>query len=418
MGGNLKRTCNYSINWGPLCLSNYSQSSGGLKIFLCHSSGDKAAVRDLYVKLQQDGFNPWLDEEDLLPGESWESKIKKAIGEAHVALVCLTSASIEKAGFLQKEIKFVLEAAAEKPRGTIFTIPARLKECDMPEQFQEWHWVNLFEDGGYENLLRSLRQRVTELALPVSLTEMQPSVSTKVRQAESFPITPVPSSALSSEHATRIQRDVKSFRAYLVKAGFRIPPGGIQFEVVPGDSIDGYYSYYDWDERVIKVAGKYADYIDPFLHEYMRYALISDWEDTPDPFNHPKWWPYYSICSGLAVYYPCSYKGNPVYAKGSGGPEVILYNQTTFSGKPTNEVSADSIGVGAWGGAFWELRNWVGKPEVVDRLLASTWVSWHPFNPDEISASFVRKLIKIDQTEGGQNEYDIRAVFNRRQLNF
>jgi len=40
-----------------------------LHIFLCHSSGDKPEVRNLYQRLSNDGFDPWLDEEDLLPGQ-------------------------------------------------------------------------------------------------------------------------------------------------------------------------------------------------------------------------------------------------------------------------------------------------------------------------------------------------------------
>jgi hypothetical protein len=42
-----------------------------LRVFLCHSSGDKPKVRDLYRRLQQDGFAPWLDEEDLVPGQDF-----------------------------------------------------------------------------------------------------------------------------------------------------------------------------------------------------------------------------------------------------------------------------------------------------------------------------------------------------------
>ena len=37
-----------------------------LRVFLCHSSADKAAVRSLYGRLKADGFLPWLDEEDLI----------------------------------------------------------------------------------------------------------------------------------------------------------------------------------------------------------------------------------------------------------------------------------------------------------------------------------------------------------------
>jgi hypothetical protein len=69
-----------------------------------------------------------------------------------------SKASINKEGYVQREIRYALDVADEKPEGAIFIIPLRLEECDVPSRLTRWQWVNLFEDGGYENLLRSLRR--------------------------------------------------------------------------------------------------------------------------------------------------------------------------------------------------------------------------------------------------------------------
>jgi hypothetical protein len=58
------------------------------KVFLCHSSGDKPAVRELYQRLRADGVETWLDEEDLVPGQRWEEEIPKAVKAADAILVC------------------------------------------------------------------------------------------------------------------------------------------------------------------------------------------------------------------------------------------------------------------------------------------------------------------------------------------
>ena len=51
-----------------------------LRVFLCHSSADKAIVREIYLKLQSEGWiAPWLDEEKILPGQDWNLEIKKAV---------------------------------------------------------------------------------------------------------------------------------------------------------------------------------------------------------------------------------------------------------------------------------------------------------------------------------------------------
>ncbi|MBE8471360.1 toll/interleukin-1 receptor domain-containing protein [Streptomyces justiciae] len=127
-----------------------------LKIFLCHSSGDKEHVRRLRTRLLSAGFQPWLDEEDILPGQDWDREIRRAIRASDLVLVCLSRASVTKTGYVQKEIGLVLDFADHQPEGTIYVIPARLEDCEVPERLQRWHRVDLFTEGGFSRLLRSL----------------------------------------------------------------------------------------------------------------------------------------------------------------------------------------------------------------------------------------------------------------------
>src|SRR5437016_8182520 len=82
-----------------------------LKIFLCHASEDKPKVRDLRVRLKKDGFEPWLDENELLPGQDWQIEIFAAVATCNVFLACLSQSSVTKEGFLQKEIARALDKA-------------------------------------------------------------------------------------------------------------------------------------------------------------------------------------------------------------------------------------------------------------------------------------------------------------------
>lgn len=137
-----------------------------LQVFLCHSSQDKAFVRKLYQRLTDDGFAPWLDEENLIPGQNWQQEISKAVKMCHVVIVCLSQTSVNKEGFVQKEIRIALDVADQKPEGKIFIIPARLDEkAEVPERLSQWHWVNLFDESGYRRLLNALSTRSKELGI-------------------------------------------------------------------------------------------------------------------------------------------------------------------------------------------------------------------------------------------------------------
>ncbi len=143
-----------------------------LRVFLCHASADKPAVRELYRRLCADGIDAWLDEENLLPGQDWQLEIPKAVRQSDVVLVCLSPRSINKEGYVQKEIRFALDVADEKPEGTIFLIPLRLEDCAVPERLGRWQWVNLFSQNGYARLMRALQVRATGLGLGVAPTHV------------------------------------------------------------------------------------------------------------------------------------------------------------------------------------------------------------------------------------------------------
>ena len=136
-----------------------------LKIFLCHSSADKNAVYRLDEHLRTDGTKPWLDEKDLLPGQDWSAEITKAVRASDVVLVCLSKMATNNAGYLHKEIREALDVADRQPEGSIFLIPIRLEEVEVPERLRRWQWVNLFEDSGYEKLIRALRVRAESLGI-------------------------------------------------------------------------------------------------------------------------------------------------------------------------------------------------------------------------------------------------------------
>jgi formylglycine-generating enzyme required for sulfatase activity len=154
-----------------------SRTDKKLKVFLCHASSDKAVVGKLYELLLRDGMDVWLDSENLLPGQDWKLEIPKAVRAADAIIICISNQSVNHEGYLQKEIKLALDIADEKPDGTIFLIPARLEDCPVPDRLGDRHWVNLFEQGGYERLLLSLQSRAAHLGIVGIQQTLEPNKS-------------------------------------------------------------------------------------------------------------------------------------------------------------------------------------------------------------------------------------------------
>lgn len=136
-----------------------------MKLFLSHASADAAIVRSLYEYLRVAGTEPWMDIMSLTPGNIWEKETVDSIRASDVALVCLSRNSVNRRGYIQREIEYILEAAAERPERQVFLIPVRLEECKVPNKLSQWHWVDLFREGGYQLLLRTLRSVARERGL-------------------------------------------------------------------------------------------------------------------------------------------------------------------------------------------------------------------------------------------------------------
>jgi hypothetical protein len=137
-----------------------------LRIFLAHGSEDRQAMIELHARLLSAGFTPWLDVIDLLGGQNWRAEIPRVIRASDVFLACLSSRTASKSGYIQKELRLALDAYAEKPPNTIFLIPVKLDDCDVPDvqipqlgvSLTDLQWVDLWASGGWDRLVAAIRQ--------------------------------------------------------------------------------------------------------------------------------------------------------------------------------------------------------------------------------------------------------------------
>jgi len=161
-----------------------------LHIFLCHSSSDKPSVRELYQKLSAEGWmDVWLDEEKLLPGQDWDYEIDKALGKSDAVIVTLSTGSVSKEGYVQKELRFALDIALEKPEGTIFILPVRLDDCERPRRLRPIQGIDYFPPesraAAYDRLRQSLELRAQALGLVTGHLGSQPELVKDASEAGS-----------------------------------------------------------------------------------------------------------------------------------------------------------------------------------------------------------------------------------------
>jgi hypothetical protein len=141
-------------------------NSENLKVFISYARQDSEAANRLYNDLKLFGLDPWLDTESLLGGENWRASIKEAIMNSRYFIPLLSSNSVEKIGYLQRELKEALEVLLEFPQSKRFIIPVRLEETKIrDEKLRELHTIDLFPEwkAGVRKMLGSMGVEVDNL---------------------------------------------------------------------------------------------------------------------------------------------------------------------------------------------------------------------------------------------------------------
>ena len=127
-----------------------------VQLFLSYIREDEEKVENLYQGLLAKGLKPWMDKRDILPGEIWEISIKKAIRNSDFFIACITANSVHKRGVLQKEIREALDVRNEMQDHDIYIIPARLEDCELPENLSQFQCVDLFRNDGWSSLIKAI----------------------------------------------------------------------------------------------------------------------------------------------------------------------------------------------------------------------------------------------------------------------
>ena len=154
-------------------------------VFISYAREDIDAARRLYQDLKQAGVEPWFDKESLLPGQKWRVAIRQAIRECRYFLAVLSTNSVTKRGYIQKELAVALEVLEEFPESAVFIIPVRLDNCHPShEKLRELHWVDMFPrwDNGLTKMLEVIHAEgeKPETTTTVSVAQMRmPDYSTQ-----------------------------------------------------------------------------------------------------------------------------------------------------------------------------------------------------------------------------------------------
>jgi hypothetical protein len=174
------------------------------KCFISHSTADKARfVIPLAEKLRKNGVDAWIDQWEILPGDSLADKIfNEGIGQSDNVIIVISENSIQS-HWVKEELN---NAVIKKIEGKCRIIPIIIDKCTIPPVLNHLKQIRINDLAGYENeyqeILSAIFQKISKTPLgnlPLFLDSVNLSIS-DLSNVDLWILDALCKSALSSDY--------------------------------------------------------------------------------------------------------------------------------------------------------------------------------------------------------------------------
>jgi TIR domain len=370
--------------------------------FISHSSRDLPFVRRLAERLRGQGIEVWLDDMQLKVGDTLTETIALALKQHDFVVVVFSRASLASA-WVRKEVAM---AARHSSRSRVAKIVPLLLERraagKLPTNLRDTKYVDFSDPRRFEEGLAQL----------VDLMIRDSPAAARRRSLERIEF--IGGESVSAALRTNIVRMFEDYQVYIRRLGFRSKFGAFDVAFASDESmISSYDPQYD---RIITNAA-YAGEEDYLRRDYTHHALFTTRPDLSGRLGAD--WTLAAIESGLAAYFPCSFKGHPLFGDsaariaGQTTPLFDLTNVRRFAEVKNDAESVATDGLEVWGGLFWQLRAQLGALKT-DALL---WRAWTELNirARRSDDEFLCALVRLDSAlHATKHAAAIRDIFVER----
>lgn len=123
--------------------AQFEKGPKGAKVFISHSSADKSFVRSLAVDLAAMGHQPWLDEWEILAGESIVERVGAGVESADLMVVVLSRNAVASKWVENEwQAKYWIEVTERR----VAVIPVLIDDCEVPTLLRAKKYVDFRND--------------------------------------------------------------------------------------------------------------------------------------------------------------------------------------------------------------------------------------------------------------------------------
>lgn len=202
-------------------------------IFLSYVSEDRDRVLPFYDLLRDHGNHLWMDCKELVGGQNWDYEIGIALDRADIVIVFVSSNSVDKRGYAQREIKRAIDKYDEKLTGDIYIIPVQLDEGDFPDLLKGIQFIRVADGDAEGKLLTSIAAATKKTVTKKVTAQVDAEVSWQINESRSeyggipgFAIS-IPKIALSSRKYSGVSEIGGHINGQMIEMGMNARTGAL-----------------------------------------------------------------------------------------------------------------------------------------------------------------------------------------------
>lgn len=130
------------------------------KVYISYTKADKDFVDILTVELQKNNINYWIDEKDILVGNSIPGKIGKGLKSSDFVCPILSNNSITRI-WVKREIEAGITLKLKEEA----LFPLRIDKCEIPAYLEGIKYANCSKNWkkGISDLVRTIKEKFRRL---------------------------------------------------------------------------------------------------------------------------------------------------------------------------------------------------------------------------------------------------------------
>jgi hypothetical protein len=133
-------------------------------VFLSYASPDRERVLEVHDFLAANGIEMWMDTKRLIAGQNWDFEIKRALDAAAVIVVFISLNSVDRTGYVQRELRIVLDKLQDRPVHRIYVIPVILDSgMPIPDQVKSLQCITISGPGEQYALLDAIHAAFSQI---------------------------------------------------------------------------------------------------------------------------------------------------------------------------------------------------------------------------------------------------------------